>query len=79
MKVKTNIICLAFALFAFVVAIMAHGWQTLLNMILLDRVNDRLSQLNTKSSILLHEAQDGEARVAGLISDYKSLLQEMRK
>ena len=41
--------------------------------------SDRLSELNTKTSVLLHEAQDGEARVAALIADYKCLLKELRK
>jgi len=39
----------------------------------------RQSSEQIDDRFLLHEANDGEARVAGLISDYKSLLQEMRK
>ena len=45
----------------------------------IDPVGDRITELNTKTQIYLTEAQDGEARVEGLLSDYKSLLQEMRK
>ena len=47
--------------------------------ILTNRVSDRLTQVNTQTQRYLTEANDGEARVAGLLSDYKSLLQEMQK
>jgi hypothetical protein len=46
---------------------------------LTNRVCDRLKQVNTQTQRYLTEANDGEVRVAGLLSDYKSLLQEMRK
>jgi len=45
----------------------------------IDRIGDHITQLNTQAQRYLTEANDGEARVAGLLSDYKSLLQEMRK
>ena len=45
----------------------------------IDRIGDHITQLNTQTQLYLTEANDGEARVAGLLSDYKSLLQEMRK
>ena len=45
----------------------------------IDRIGDHIHQLNAQTQRYLSEANDGEARVAGLLSDYKSLLQEMRK
>lgn len=47
--------------------------------ILTNRVSDRLTQVNTQTQRYLTEANDGEARVAVLLSDYKSLLQETQK
>jgi hypothetical protein len=40
---------------------------------------DRISEYNTPASRLLHEAQDGGARVAAFVSNLQSVLDEMRR
>lgn len=45
----------------------------------LNRSADKVTSLNTKAQLYITEAHDAEARVAGLIADYKGLLQELRK
>ena len=41
--------------------------------------NENLSHLNTNTSMILNEANDGEARAAALIKAYGGLLQDLRK
>ena len=45
----------------------------------IDRIGDHITELNTRTQRYLSEANDGEARVAELFSEYKGFLQEMRK
>jgi hypothetical protein len=45
----------------------------------MDRASDKVTSLNTQTQRYLTEANDAEARVSGLLADYKGLLQEMRK
>ena len=44
-----------------------------------DRIGDHITELNTQTQRYLSEANEGEARVAELFSEYKGFLQEMRK
>jgi hypothetical protein len=43
------------------------------------QTGDQSTSLNTQTQRYLTEANDAEARVASLLSDYRSLLQQMRK
>ena len=45
----------------------------------IDRIGDHIHQLNTQTQRCLSEANDEEARVAELFSEYEGFLQEMRK